>query len=80
MHTAQHSHRMQWLALRQSPRPGPKPPAAAGLSAQAFAEKAVEHLRLSALDCNDGRRKAGRGKTYVKDSYFFFHPVVDPCS
>lgn len=62
MHTAQHSHRMQWLALRQSPRPGPKPPAAAGLSAQAFAEKAVEHLCLSALDCVMGGGKQEGGK------------------
>lgn len=51
---------MQGLALRQSPHPGPKPRVAAGLGAQAFAEKAGEHLLLSAVDCameGEGRKE-----------------------
>lgn len=63
---------MQQLALRQSPHPGPKAPAAAGLAAGAFAEKAGEHLHLPALDCVMGGE--GRNKDNIHEgSCFFFH-------
>lgn len=63
---------MQQLALRQSAHPAPKSPAAAGLGAQAFAEKAGEHLRLSALDCVLGGE--GRNEENIREGFcFFFH-------
>jgi len=69
--------RMQWLAPRQSPHPGPKPPAAAGPGARAFAEEAGEHLRLSALGCATGR-DGGKGENICEGFCFFFRLLLIP--
>lgn len=51
--------------------------AAAGLGAQAFAEKVGEHLRLSALDRAMGG-EGGKEKNIREGFCFFFHLLLIP--